>query len=166
MGSTRSRMAGVAAFTLLSAGLFAQPLLAQQGQWQAPREGVMNSKAEVSGVPMNNRVGERQGQTNKTEVQATAPPAAPSPAAPAPPSAGPAPSPSAPVPAPGPAVPAQPGVAAPPGLSADAPEVPPNLGVVGGGGRPGPSPASTPEPSTLLLMGTGVLGLYRLRKRQ
>lgn len=63
---------------------------------------------------------------------------------------------------------ASPVASAPPlsGLSHDAPETAPNVGVIGGGGSSGPSPASTPEPSTLLLMGAGLAGLYRLRRQR
>jgi hypothetical protein len=66
-----------------------------------------------------------------------------------------------------PAVPATP--ATPSGLSGDAPDTAPTVGVVGRGHAKrggGPSPAATPEPSTLLLMGAGLAGLYGLRRRK
>jgi hypothetical protein len=78
-----------------------------------------------------------------------------------------------------PAAPAAPVAAAPapvvqipvaqPGLSATAPEKAP--AIIGGGGGPSrqaprPTAAATPEPSTLLLMGAGIAGLYRLRRRK
>ncbi len=60
--------------------------------------------------------------------------------------------------------------AMPPGLSADAPDTAPSIGVAGRGKAHGRSrsgsPAATPEPSTLLLMGAGLAGLYRLRRRR
>ncbi|MGH9347055.1 MAG: PEP-CTERM sorting domain-containing protein, partial [Vicinamibacterales bacterium] len=91
----------------------------------------------------------------------------------------PAPKPPAEVPPP-PAVPAPPAspvaveaVAATPAagrtplaLSHDAPDTAPSVGVIGGSDGSGPSPAATPEPSTLLLMGAGLAGLYRLRRRR
>lgn len=174
MGSTRKRMAGVAAVAL-SAGLFAQPALAQQGGGHSQREGVANSKAGQQTMPMNNQAGGGRSVATAriaaVEADAAAPSAgrpAPSPAAPG----GGGGSGSSSVPVPAPAVTAPPaaapvGAAATPGLSQDAPEIAPSLGVVGGrGGSSSPSPAATPEPSTLLLMGTGLVGLYRLRKRQ
>jgi hypothetical protein len=65
-----------------------------------------------------------------------------------------------------PAVPAAPLV--PPGLSGAAPDTAPKVGVIGGGGggKTGGSPAGTPEPSTLLLMGAGLAGVYKLRRRR
>jgi hypothetical protein len=64
-------------------------------------------------------------------------------------------------------VPAAPAVAAAAsGLSHDAPAVPPTIGVVGPDAGAGSSPAATPEPTTLLLMGTGIAGLYQLRRRR
>jgi hypothetical protein len=170
MGSTRKRMAGVAAVAL-SAGLFAHPVLAQQGGGHSQREGVANSKAGQQTLPLNNLAG--GGQSGSTagvaaveaEAAPTASRPAPSPAAPgggggSGSSSAPAPEVTAPAAAPV-------GAAATPGLSQDAPEIAPSLGVVGGrGGSSSPSPAATPEPSTLLLMGTGLVGLYRLRKRQ
>jgi hypothetical protein len=170
MGSTRSRMAGVAAFALLSTGLFALPVLAQQGGQHSQREGVANSKAGLQSLPMNNLGGEGRSRTAAGVATPGADLAAPVPNAPAAavpaPSAGGSGSSNAPVSAPaGPSVTAAAPIA-PPGLSQDAPDVPPSLGVVGARGpSSGPSPAATPEPSTLLLMGTGLVGLYRLRKR-
>jgi hypothetical protein len=87
------------------------------------------------------------------------------------PAASPAPRPSEPGPSPvAIAVVAETPAAMPPGLSGDAPDTAPSIGVVGGGkahGRSrGGSPAATPEPSTLLLMGAGFAALYRLRRRR
>ena len=56
--------------------------------------------------------------------------------------------------------------AMPPGLSKDAPDTAPSIGVAGGGNAGGRSPAATPEPTTLLLMGAGLAGLYGLRRRR
>ena len=60
--------------------------------------------------------------------------------------------------------------AMPPGLSKDAPDTAPSIGVAGNGKAHGRSrsgsPAATPEPSTLLLMGAGLAGLYQLRRRR
>ena len=53
----------------------------------------------------------------------------------------------------------------PSGLSSDAPDTAPSIGVAGGKSSGGPSPAATPEPTTLLLMGAGLAGLYRLSRR-
>jgi hypothetical protein len=63
---------------------------------------------------------------------------------------------------------ASPVASAPPlsGLSHDAPEAAPSVGVIGGGGSSSGSPSATPEPSTLLLMGAGLAGLYRLRRQR
>jgi hypothetical protein len=61
---------------------------------------------------------------------------------------------------------AAPTVAAAPVLSKDAPSTAPAVGVIGKGASSGPSPAATPEPSTLLLMGAGLAGLYRLRRKR
>lgn len=65
-----------------------------------------------------------------------------------------------------PAPAAPPASVLPPGviLSDDAPDAPPAIGVIGGGESKGPSP--TPEPSSMLLMGAGLAGLYRLARRQ
>jgi hypothetical protein len=54
----------------------------------------------------------------------------------------------------------------PSGLSHDAPDTAPSIGVVGRGKSKGPSPAATPEPSMLLLMGAGLAGLYGLKRRR
>ena len=54
----------------------------------------------------------------------------------------------------------------PSGLSSDAPDTAPSIGVVGGRSPGGPSPAATPEPTTLLLMGAGLAGLYRLSRHR
>jgi hypothetical protein len=73
----------------------------------------------------------------------------------------------------GPATPATPATPAdpprplvPPGLSGHAPETAPNVGVIGGGSSKGSSPAATPEPSTLLMLGAGLAGVYGLRRRR
>ncbi len=169
MGSRRQHTVGLAAFALLGSGLFAVPALAGQAAAQhSAREGVVNSKAVLETTPANN-VG--NGRTRVARAPAPAvgvdnPPAA-APSAPGAPAAAPPSSarPAAPVAAPVPvvSVPAP----APSGLSADAPEIPPTISVVGGGNAPsGPSPAATPEPSTLLLMATGLVGLYRMRRRR
>lgn len=94
-------------------------------------------------------------------------PPPPAPPAPAPPATPTAPGGNSARPAP-PSTPAAPTVAPrPPGLSHDAPESAPTIGVIGGtGGSKGGSPASTPEPTTLLLMGAGLAGLYGLRRRR
>jgi hypothetical protein len=174
MGSTRTRMAGVAAFALLGIGLFALPVLAQQGGQHSPREGVANSKAGEHTTPLNNATGQGRSAvaagatTVDADAGAPAPstPGAPAPAAPAPGGSGASPAPApAPSPSASPPVGGSPAIA-PLGLSQDAPEVPPSLGGGARGSSSGPSPAATPEPSTLLLMGTGLVGLYRLRKRQ
>jgi PEP-CTERM motif len=65
------------------------------------------------------------------------------------------------------ATPATPAVPVALGLSKDAPSGAPAAGVIGrGGSRGGAAPAATPEPTTLLLMGAGVAGLYGLRRRR
>ena len=170
MGSTRARTVGLAAFALLSTGLFALPVLAQQGGQHSQREGVANSKAGLQGMPLNNLSGGGRSSAAKPGGEAAAPAAdTPAASAPAPSAGGSGSSNNAPVSAPAapPAAPAVSAVPLAPSLSQDAPEVPPSLGVVGArGASSGPSPAATPEPSTLLLMGTGLVGLYRLRKRQ
>jgi hypothetical protein len=49
-------------------------------------------------------------------------------------------------------------------LSSNAPSTAPALGVVGGGAK-SPGVSATPEPTTLLLMGAGLAGLYGVRRR-
>jgi hypothetical protein len=189
MGSIRTHMIGVAAFALLGAGSFADSVFAGQGGQHSQRERVPNSKAVESAMPASNQAGGgrmRAAAARRAGNAVAAVPSSPgvTPPAAVPPAAQPGPPAATPAPAPPVALPpvaqppvAQPPVAlppvasapiVPPGLSADAPEVPPSLGVAGGrgGSSSGPSPAATPEPSTLLLMGTGLAGLYRLRKRQ
>jgi hypothetical protein len=68
--------------------------------------------------------------------------------------------------APAPAPPVSAAPVEPSGLSHDAPEAAPRIGVTGRSGSPGPSAAPTPEPSTLLMMGVGLVGLYRMRRRR
>jgi hypothetical protein len=170
MGSTRTHMAGVAAFALLSLGLSVHPAWAEQGGQSGQQGRVENSKADNQRTSVSSLSGQPTVDLGKKVIDAAPAPSAPSAPAASGSQPSPAPNASAPAapvaanPAPVVAVPAVP----PAGLSGDAPEVPPTLGVVGGGGgaSSGPSPSSTPEPSTLLLMGTGLVGLYRLRKRQ
>ena len=59
---------------------------------------------------------------------------------------------------------AAPPAAIPSRLSSDAPEGGPPFGSPGS--KPGRAPSATPEPSTLLLMGAGLAGLYGLRRRR
>jgi hypothetical protein len=163
MGNSRYLIMAAAAFALVVGGA---PAAAGQGQadWAGPRLQGPTGEARVKERARSPRRGVAAAPTETRE--AAAPPRAEAPgggsvAAPV----------EAPAPAPGAGtISAPPELADPPvSLPAprptdDAPEIPPVIS--GPRGPSGPSPASTPEPTTLLLMGTGLAGLYRLRRKR
>lgn len=145
MGSRLVKLA-MAAIALAVVAAPVVVLAGEQQDWAGPS--AYNSKSKDGRL---NRVSRgRSRASTVAEVKETVSASAPAePARPAAPELAPAPS--------GPAD-------TTPGLSHTAPETPPSVSV-----RPqpsGPSPAATPEPATLLLMATGMAGLYRLRRRR
>jgi hypothetical protein len=123
-----------------------------------PREDLFEMREGPGGRPMDWRDA-RRGRGGRVRARGTAAveaPAAPS-STPSPASGGSSPAPAVDPPA----APTSPGGDVT--FSDDAPDTPPDIGVIGGDSN-GPSP--TPEPSSLLLMGTGIAGLYRLSRRR
>jgi hypothetical protein len=151
MGSARRAMVGLGATALLLAGLGVAA--AQTGA-----EAAINSRTEPE-VKRRQRT-ESQPVRSPAAVEVSPRAAENARATPATPATPASPGVSAATPA----VPATP----PSGLSHDAPDTAPSIGVVGHGREKShaPSPAATPEPSTLLLMGTGLAGLWGLRRRK
>ena len=158
MGSARHLSIAAAAFALVVAGA---PVFAGQGQtdWAGPR--LQGPSGDASS---RNRTRSPRPGTSVVPAEvavAPAPPRAAEPPRAEAPVVAPAPPPAASVAAPEP-VEALPTLPARPRPTDDAPEIPP---VMGGGGGPHAASA-TPEPTTLLLMGTGLAGLYQLRRKR
>jgi hypothetical protein len=160
---------GLAGFALLAGGLLGPSAEAQEGTAPPRREVVRDTKAESENMRAasydllanRDRSAAAQGAPAVASVPAPAPARSPGGgsgggggAAAPPPAAPPAAAPPAVTVVPG----APPPSLAPPSGSAVT-VLPPKSG------GSGFSPAATPEPSALLLIGVGLAGLYRLRRR-
>jgi len=163
MGSARHLKIATAAFALVVAGA---PIAALAGQRERSNTAAENSK-RGGDQRENNRGGQGFRGFGARDAKGADFVPAPVPSARGPEMS--APSPNAAAPAAPPSPPFAATVA--PGLSHNAPTTPPRVGWSHsnhnknkhGGSRP--SPASTPEPSMMLLLATGMAGLYRLRHR-
>jgi PEP-CTERM motif-containing protein len=158
MGSARHLTIAAAAFALVVAGA---PVFAGQGQsdWAGPR---LQGPSGDAAFKNRTRSPRRGAAVVPVEAAvAPAPPRAAEPPSAAAPPAAPAP-PAASISAPPELADPLPTLPAPTRPTDDAPEIPPVMG--GGGG--GPHASATPEPTTLLLMGTGLAGLYQLRRKR
>jgi len=166
MAGARSSMVGLAALTALLA--YGSAAAAEQQDWAGPRrESAVPKLAIREGGESSRgaRLGRRAADAAPAAEVAAAPAKAAA-AAPSPVSAAATTAPSAGLTAPPSVAPPVATIAPGLGLSQNAPEQAPTIGVLGPGKSSGPSPAATPEPSTLLLMATGLAGLARLRRRR
>lgn len=160
---------GLSLLAFAIAAVVAVPAGAAAQQHEPPREDLYEGRMGEGKRATDRRMARQARIRRAAPAAAAAAPAPESPAASSPVAAASGSSPAAPASpaASSPATPAAPAYPPPADgvtLSDDAPDAPPIIGVIGGDQSNGPSP--TPEPSTMLLMGTGLAGLYRLSRRR